>query len=166
MDGAKQSQLLYKETKEMTKTELMQNLWRRYQSEHGYEPSGTRIVVDWAVQCGFLELPQVDLKEILAHQMSKALRQETTIDKHGREHRINHAVRGPQGTLWGVMGHVRDDHMEKSFTQRREQIVGDCLHLRNDVDVYNDKRVTAGALPYQLDLNFTEDVEERLAVYV
>lgn len=150
----------------MTRTELMQNLWRRYQSEHGYEPSGTRVVVEWAVQHGLLELPPVDLHEILAHQMSKALRQETAVDKYGREHRINHAVRGPQGTFWGVMGHVRDDHMEKSFTQRREQIVGDSFHLRIDVDVYNDKRIVAGKLPYQLDLNFTEDVEERLAVRV
>ena len=150
----------------MTKTEQMQNLWRRYQNEHGYEPSSTRIVIDWAVQHGLIELPQVDLHEILAHQMSKALREETTVDRFGREYRLNHAVRGPQGTLWGVMGHVLDDHMEKSFTQRREQIVGDCLHLRNDVDVFNDKRTDTGKEPYQLDLNFTDDVEERLAVRI
>jgi hypothetical protein len=150
----------------MTTTELHQNLWRRYQDEHNYEPSGTKIVVEWAVQKGLLELPQVDRVEILAQQMSKALRQETAVDKHGREHRVNHAVRGPQGTLWGVVGYVRDDHMEKSFTQRREQIVGDNYHLRIDVDVYNDKRIAAGEKPYQLDLNYTEDVEERLAVNV
>jgi hypothetical protein len=150
----------------MNRAEVMQNLWKQYQSEHGYEPSGTKIVVEWAVQRGLLDLPQVDALEILAHQMSKALRQETNVDRFGREYRVNHAVRGSQGTLWGVLGYVRDDHMEKSFTQRREQIIGDCFHLRNDVDVFNDKRIEKGKEPYQLDLNFTEDVEERLAIKV
>ena len=28
--------------------------------------------------------------------------------------------------------------MEKAFTQRREQIVSDCVQLKTDVDVYND----------------------------
>jgi hypothetical protein len=150
----------------MTKTESMQNIWKQYQGEHGYEPSGTRPVVDWAVKEGLLELPEVDRHDILANQMAKALREETAVDEHGRTHRVNHAVRitkhGVQGTFWGIMGYVRDDHMEKSFTQRREQIIGDCLHLRNDVDAYNDKRPSH--LPYQLELNFTDDIEERLVL--
>lgn len=149
----------------MTKTELMQNLWKRYEQEHGYVASGTRAVVDWAVAEGKLELPKVDPLDILANQMAAALREETAVDEHGREYRLNHAVRisknGTQTTIWGILGHVQDQHMEMSFTQRREQIVGDCLQLRNDVDVYNNKR--KGEQPYQLELDFTEDIAERLA---
>jgi hypothetical protein len=50
--------------------------------------------------------------------------------------------------------------MERAFAQRREQIIGDCLQLKTDVDVYNDKN--AGKVPQiQLVLNFEDDVAER-----
>ena len=48
--------------------------------------------------------------------------------------------------------------MERAFAQRRQQIVGDCFQLRTDVDVYNDSH--PDALPLQLVLDFTRDVEE------
>ena len=48
-------------------------------------------------------------------------------------------------------------HFQKSFAQRRQQIVGDCLQLKTDVDVYNDK---VRAAPIQIPLDFTLDVEE------
>lgn len=32
------------------------------------------------------------------------------------------------------------DHMEKAFAQRREQVVGDLVQLKTDVDVYNDMK--------------------------
>ena len=49
--------------------------------------------------------------------------------------------------------------MEVAFTQRREQIVGDCHQLKTDVDVYNDMKKEKP--PIQLELNFTDDVAER-----
>jgi hypothetical protein len=50
--------------------------------------------------------------------------------------------------------------MEKAFTQRREQIVGDNVQLRIDIDVYND--MNRGKRPeVQLVLDYTEDVAER-----
>ena len=36
------------------------------------------------------------------------------------------------------MGFASHEHMEKAFAWRREQIVGDNLQLKTDVDVYND----------------------------
>ena len=50
--------------------------------------------------------------------------------------------------------------MEKAFTQRREQIVGDNLQLKIDVDVYNDL-VQGKHPPIQLVLDYTDDVAER-----
>ena len=50
--------------------------------------------------------------------------------------------------------------MERAFAQRRQQIVGDCLQLRIDVDVYNDNH--PDERPIQLVLDFTRDVEEML----
>ena len=150
----------------MTKTEELQNLWKRYEEEHAHEPTGTRPVVDWAVSKGLLELPPVDPRDVLASQMSRALRAETAVDEHGREYRLNHAVKitkdGVQTTMWAMMAFAGHSHMEKAITQRREQIVGDCLQLRTDVDAYND--MNPGRPEIQLELNFTEDVAERLVL--
>lgn len=149
----------------MTQTEEFQMYWKQYQEEHGYEPSGTRVVVEWAVKIGKLYPPNVDPLDVLASRMAKALRAETAVDEQGREYRVNHARRiskdGNQTTIWGIIGHVPDEHMEMAYGQRREQVVGDLVKLRVDVDVFNDMR--PGKKPFQLDLNFTEDVEERLA---
>jgi len=46
--------------------------------------------------------------------------------------------------------------------QRREQIVGDCLQLKIDVDAYN--ALNNEQPDIQLELDFTFDVEERLAL--
>lgn len=150
----------------MTKNELYQSLWKRYSAEHNHQPTGTRMVVEWALKQGLLELPPVDPRDILASQMAQALRSETAIDSHGRSYRVNHAVKvmqnGTQMTFWGMMGFADRSFMEKTFTQRREQIVGDCLHLKIDVDAYNE--LNPAEVPIQTELNFTEDVVERLVV--
>ena len=53
--------------------------------------------------------------------------------------------------------------MEKAFAQRRDQIVGDCVQLKTDVDVYND--MNRDKQPeIQLVLDFADDVAERQAV--
>ena len=46
----------------------------------------------------------------------------------------------------------------RSFSQRRQQIVGDCFQLKTDVDVYNGKYPTQKMI--QMPLDFTYDVEE------
>ena len=63
------------------------------------------------------------------------------------------------GERWGL----RLIPMEKAFGQRREQIIGDCVQLRTDVEVYND--MNSGKHPaIQLVLDFTDDVAERFAM--
>jgi hypothetical protein len=96
--------------------------------------------------------------------MAQALRSEIQTDAKGRKYRVNHAVRvtkgGVQYTFWGALGFAPHSHMEKAFAQRREQIVGDCVQLKTDVDVYND--LNKGKQPQiQLVLDFTDDVAER-----
>jgi hypothetical protein len=96
--------------------------------------------------------------------MSQALRDEYDTDSQGRRYRVNHAVRisknGVQYTFWGMMGFASHDHMERAFGQRRDQISGDNLQLKTDVDVYND--LNRGKRPaIQLVLDYTEDVAER-----
>ncbi|MNY57981.1 hypothetical protein D3C86_1942640 [compost metagenome] len=50
------------------------------------------------------------------------------------------------------------EHFVRSFSQRRQQIVGDCYQLKTDVDVYNMK--DSAQEPIQINLDFTYDVEE------
>jgi hypothetical protein len=141
----------------------LQRVWRQYELAHGHVPSTAREACEWGVRQGLTELPVVDPYDILAEDMARALREEYRTDEKGRRYRVNHAVRvtkgGVQHTFWAIMGFAPPEHMRKAFTQRREQIVGDCLQLKTDVDVYNDLNPDAELI--QLILDFTDDVAER-----
>ena len=85
-------------------------------------------------------------------------------DPSGQRYRAKHAVRSKQGgktaSLWADIDDERAprEHFARSFSQRRQQIVGDCFQLKTDVDVYNDKNPAQA--PIQIPLDFTLDVEE------
>lgn len=147
-----------------TKSEKLQTAWHRYETIRRHTPTGTMDAVRWAVHEGLLELPKIDPYEILAGQMASALRDEMATNAKGQRYRVNHAVRimkgGVQTTIWAVMGYAPHEHMERAFTQRREQIVGDCVQLKIDVDTYNAKRPNSTA-EIQFVLDFTDDVAER-----
>jgi hypothetical protein len=149
-----------------TKTEQYQALWHRYDADRDHQPSSARQAVERAVRDGLLRLPRpVDPYDMLAAEMSQALRDEIRTDSQGRRYRVNHAVRvtksGVQYTFWAIMGYAPHAHMEKAFAQRREQIIGDCVQLKTDIDVYNDMNQGKQA-EIQLVLDFTEDVAERM----
>ena len=150
-----------------TKAERLQQVWHKYDTEREHKPSSAREAVEWAVAEGLLDLPEIDPYDVLAGQMSQALREEYQTDEQGRRFRVNHAVRvtkgGVQYTFWAAMGFAPHDHMERAFTQRREQIIGDNLQLKIDVDVYNDLN-KGKHKPIQLVLDYTEDIEERQAM--
>ena len=80
----------------------------------------------------------------------------------GKRYRAKHAVKekrnGRQMSLWADMDdpNVPLAHFDKAFTQRRQQIVGDCFQLKTDVDVCNEKK--GSNIPLLLD--FTDDVAE------
>ncbi len=149
-----------------TKDEQLQNIWHQFETENDHLPTGTREVGEWAVSRGLIGLPEVDPYDVLAGQIARALREETTEDADGRRYRVNHAARitknGVQHTFWAMMNFAPHAHMEISFAQRREQVIGDCVKLKRDVDVYNS-RIVDQHPPIQLVLDFTEDVEERQA---
>jgi len=150
-----------------TKHEKLQDAWHRYDGDQKHQPTSARQAVEWAVAEGLLELPQIDPYDALAGEMADALRAEIKTDEKGRRYRVNHAVRitkgGVQYTFWGALGFAPHSHMEKAFAQRREQIVGDCLQLKTDVDVYNDMNRNKQT-EIQLVLDFTDDVAERQAL--
>lgn len=147
-----------------TKNERLQGAYHAYEDARGHTPSGLDAACCWAVAEGLVELPVVDPYAVLAGQMGSALREEMATDDTGRRYRVNHHVRisreGVQYNMWAQMGYAPHEHMEISFAQRREQVIGDCVQLKTDVDVYN--RLNAGVRPaIQLVLDFTDDVAER-----
>jgi hypothetical protein len=142
--------------------EQLQRIWHAFEEEKGQIPSTAREAVAWGVAKGMIDPPEIDPLEHLAGDMAKALREEYSTDRYGRRYRINHAVRVTKGsvqiTFWAIMDFAPRPHMERAFAQRRRQIVGDCFHLKTDVDVYNDKH--RDQEPIQVVLNFTDDVME------
>jgi hypothetical protein len=149
-----------------TKNERLQQAWHQYEHEHEHPPATAREVVEWGVRLGILNLPALDPYDVLAEEMGRALREEYATDSEGHRYRVNHAVRvtrgGVQYTFWAMLGFADRSHMQRAFVQRREQIVGDCVQLRIDVDAYNG--MNTAEEPIQLVLDFTYDVAERLAL--
>lgn len=145
------------------RNDILQRAWHQYERQTGNLATDLRAVTEWAVSSGLLPLPKSDPYDILVEQMARALREEYATDAEGRRYRVNHAMRvtrsGVQTTIWAILGHAPRTHMEKAFKQRREQIVGDCVQLKTDVDVYNG--MNPAATPIQLPLDFTDDVAER-----
>lgn len=147
----------------MTLTEQYQRLWKLYECEHDHIPASSRVVAEWGIAKGLIATPTIDPVHVLAGQVSRALREQYETDEKGRRYRVNHAVRfqkdGAQTTMWGIVGFANQPYMEMAFTQRREQVVGDCLQLKTDVDVYNDRNPAQD--PFILVLDFADDVAER-----
>lgn len=143
--------------------EQLQRVWHAYEREHGYVPATARDPVKWGVERGILSLPEIDPYDRLAEDMAKALREEYAVDSLGRKYRKNHAVRvtkaGVQLTMWAMLGNAPREHMQRAFIQRREQIVGDCVQLATDVEVYND--MNKEQPPIQMLFDFRDDIEER-----
>ncbi len=151
--------------KKETETEKFQRLWREYEELTDHRAASAREVIDWAVRERGLALPRVDPRDELAERLSRALREEYETDGKGRRYRVNHAVRvtkdGVQMTMWGILGHTSHGHMQRAFTQRREQVIGDLVQLAVDVEVYNETIPKEKAI--QLVLDFNDDVAERRA---
>jgi hypothetical protein len=146
-----------------TYNEQLQHVWHEFERLNGYLPASSRDAVKWGVERGLIGAPDYDPYDKLAEDMSRALREEYGTDRFGRRYRKNHAVRitkaGVQYTIWAILGEAPREHMQKAFIQRREQIVGDCVQLATDVEVYND--MNRDQPPIQMMLDFRDDVAER-----
>jgi hypothetical protein len=149
-----------------TKAEHFQNVWHAYIREKGGEPAELRDLAKWAVSKGHADIPKIDPYDVLADDFARALRSETRTDSSGRTYRMNHAARkrdgGGQRTFWATIDYAPRPHMEMAFAQRRNQIVGECIQLKTDVDVFNQRHPTEPKV--QLSLNFEDDVAEEEAL--
>lgn len=137
----------------------------RYQAEMGQDAlMDTHAIAEWAIRRGLHKPNLRTIIDAIAADISQVFREEYRTDRYGRRYRAKHAATEKRGTqtlaLWGDIDdpNAPHEHFVKSFAQRRQQIVGDCVQLATDVDVYNDKR--RPSMPIQMPLDFTLDVEE------
>ena len=137
----------------------------RYRAETGADgPLDLHEVASWAWRNGLHKPNTKTVIDAIAADIAQVFREEYRTDKHGRRYRAMHAATEKRGTktlsLWADMDapNAPHSHFVRSFAQRRQQIVGDCLQLKTDVDVYNDK--LEHTEPIQIPLDFTLDVAE------
>lgn len=142
------------------------DLVEQYLDAGGKTPYSTRDVAEWAISQGHWDRKATAVA-ICARDISRALREDYYTDTKGRLVRARHSVRVagelPDGgmkqkTFWNDHRRMDYDFAERSFKQRRMQIVGDCKQLKTDVDSYNDAHGDQPAI--QLVLNFTYDILE------
>lgn len=137
----------------------------RYQAETGAEgPLDLHELAAWALRNGFHKPNAKTLIDAIAADIAQVFREEYRTDSQGRRYRAKHAATHKRGnrtlSLWADLDDPNSPHSHfvRSFAQRRQQIVGDCVQLKTDVDVYNDKRNPTE--PIQIPLDFTLDVAE------
>ncbi len=150
----------------MTKNERYQALIQRYKQETGEKVVDLDKVADWAIRQGATLPKPKTARELFAAELADAARAEYRLDpKTGLTYRANHALRkrtsdGRQMVLWVDMEDATRSQMQWSLTDRRQQMVGDAVHLKIDEMIWNSKHPDEE--PIQQDMDFTYDVEERL----
>jgi hypothetical protein len=144
----------------------MQRLIQMYREETGENSVNMHDVAMFALGKGWPMPKPKSPTDLLAEQFSKAAREEYRRDEvTGRPYRANLAVvvnqgkPGEQYTLWTDIDSAPRPVAKKSIQQRREQVVGDVVHMSDDVDHWN--RVNPNEEPLTVELDFGPDVEWR-----
>jgi len=150
----------------MTYKEQLQEIARDYRAAGMPWPATAKEMAVWAIDNNRWQAQRSTLISRCAEEIAEALREEYYTDPQGRRVRTKHMARvevnGEQIPLWDDIRSGNREHMQVAFQQRRQQIVGDCVQLKTDVDSFNENNNRGPAL--QLVLDFTDDVAERVAL--
>lgn len=149
-----------------TKRQRLQNIIKLYKQRTGNSSVVMQDVAKFAAEMGW-QLPKPkDPIDVLAEELSKAAREEVRRDEvTGRPYRANVAVttsrpNGAQFTFWTDIDEAPRHVAHRSFTQRRDQMIGDALQLTFDAAHWN--RVHVEEEPIVMVLDFSDDVAERM----
>lgn len=145
-------------------TEQMQHIFDRYRNEVREAPTTLDDVYTWATKNRLWEAREESIRAQFKLEMAQALREQYRTDATGRRYRAKHAVihtiAGKQLSFWGDIDKDPRSYMEIAFSQRRRRIAGEVHQLKIDVDHFNETHLNDK--PFQLSLNFEDDVQERL----
>jgi hypothetical protein len=125
-------------------TKQLQKIVNAYMETGQPWPATTHQIAAWAVSQKLWQPQPSTVIDQCANQLSKVMREEHIVDPQGRIVRAKHVAKiernGEQMALWADIRTAGREHMGIAFQQRRQQIVGDCRQLKNDVDSYNENR--------------------------
>lgn len=145
----------------------LQKIIALYRVTSGETELDPRKMAEFAVKNGVdLPKPKHPL-ELLAREISAAAREELRRDeKTNRPYRAYHSlpIAHPDGQVSFVFVDIEDatrPQMHRSLTKRREQMVGDAVHLIYDADRWNSQHLDLE--PIQMEMDFGPDVEWRKA---
>ncbi len=150
-----------------TKAQSIQKIVRRYRDAGEEWPATAKMLASWAIRYKFWETPRKNMIELAAKDFAYGLREEVFNDPQGRQVRKKHAIQEtrelPDGnyeqlTLWVDIEDASPEQMEAAFKLRRLQVLGDCKHLKIDVDSFNDNNRFGARI--QMEFDFTRDLEE------
>jgi hypothetical protein len=144
----------------------MQDIVRKYRESGKPWPATTEQMAAWAMDNRLWAPHRSRLIRLCANQLADAMREEYITDPQGRRVRAKHVARRKVGDkqlyFWDDIRTANHNHMQVATQQRRQQIVGDCVQLKRDVDSYNENR--RPPIPIQIELDFTADVAEAEAL--
>lgn len=145
-----------------TKAQRHQKLFRLYKEETGEKEVDNKKVAEWMISKGVNPPKPKTAVDLLAAEISSALREETRYDgKTGMPYRANHAVPSHQGVFWiDIDEKPKRSIMHKSLMKRREQMVADGLHLTLDADHWNSENQDQEQIQVPLDLEFDVELEK------
>jgi hypothetical protein len=146
----------------MSYNEKLRDLYQQYKRTGHAQPFTMHELAAWAYDQGLCIPQRSTIVNRLAEEFSRAMREDSFVDAQGRRVRSKHVAtyerNGRQYSLWADIRSATREHMERSFQQRRQGIVGDCRQLKSDVDSYNQNHNIGEDI--QLVLDFTLDMEE------
>lgn len=132
-----------------------------YRAAGGEWPATRDQLAEWAVANDRYQLTRGMAVAQCAEKISRAMSLEHVKDKKGRSVRKYYAARLRQnGQLvmkWDDLNAERP-FMEIAAANRRNQVLGQCLQIKNDIDSYNERCCSDN--PIQMDFNFNIDLEE------
>lgn len=132
-----------------------------YRASGGEWPARKEQIAEWAVAHDRYKLTRGMAVNQCAERLGRAMGLEHVRDKKGRSVRKYYAARvREEGQLvmkWDDWNAERP-FMEMASANRRNQILGQCWQLKNDMDSYSDR--CCPERPIQIDFNFNIDLEE------
>ncbi|TCK28987.1 hypothetical protein EV667_3005 [Ancylobacter aquaticus] len=146
----------------------LQQIIAFYRLKTGETELDPRKMAEFAARNGVALPDPKDPLDLLAREISAAAREELRRDETtNRPYRAYHSlpIQHPDGQVSFVFVDIEDatrPQMHRSLTKRREQMVGDAVHLIYDADRWNSQNPHLA--PIQIALDFGPDVEWRKAM--
>jgi hypothetical protein len=132
-----------------------------YRASGGTWPATRDQIAGWAVANERYKLTHGMAVSQCAERIGRAMGLQHVKDSKGRSVRKYYAARirenGQLVMKWDDLNAERP-FMEMAAANRRNQILGQCWQLKNDMDSFSERRCPDQ--PIQMDLNFNLDLEE------